>query len=205
MDTESLFRIAFWVLLALVLVMRVYFASRVRQAGERVMPDRAAVEREGRGMFAVRAASFVLILAVLALYGIQHPWIRTLNFRLPGWLRWVGLIVGLAGLGLWTWTQAALGTMWSAQLQLREQHCLVATGPYARMRHPLYTAMCVWSIGVALVTANWVFAALAAMVMAVFFTRVPREEHMMIEQFGDEYREYMTRTGKFWPKTGTRP
>jgi protein-S-isoprenylcysteine O-methyltransferase Ste14 len=98
-----------------------------------------------------------------------------------------------------------LDTMWSAQLQLRAQHHLVTTGPYARMRHPLYTAMCIWGTGLALVTANWIFVALAAMVMAVFFTRVPREEQMMIEKFGDEYRAYMRRTGKFWPKMGTRP
>ncbi len=200
MNAELAFRIAFWVLLALVLVMRGYFALRVRQAGERVMPDRAAVEREGRGMFVIRVVAFLLLIAVLVLYGIHHPWVRALDFRLPAGLRWAGFALGLAGLGLWTWTQAALGTMWSAQLQLREEHRLVTTGPYARMRHPLYTAMCIWSIGVALVTANWVFMAMAVMVMAVFVTRVPREEQMMIDQFGDEYRQYMKRTGRLFPR-----
>jgi len=200
MNTEVGFRIAFWVLVALVLVMRAYFAFRVRQAGERVMPDRAAVEREGRGMFVIRVVAFLLLIAVLVLYGIHHPWMRALDLRLPGWLRWAGFALGLASLGLWTWTQAALGTMWSAQLQLREKHHLVTTGPYARMRHPLYTAMCIWSIGVALVTANWIFVAMAVMVMAVLIARVPREEQMMIEQFGDEYRQYIKRTGKLFPK-----
>jgi protein-S-isoprenylcysteine O-methyltransferase Ste14 len=199
-NAEVGFRIAFWALLALVLGMRAYFAFQVRRAGERVMPDRAAVEREGRGMFAVRVVGFAFILALLVLYGIQHLWIQALNFRLPGWLRWVGFVIGLAGLGLWTWTQAALGAMWSAQLQLREQHHLVTTGPYARIRHPLYTAMCIWSTGVALVTANWIFVALAVMVVAGSCIRAPREEQMMIEQFGDEYREYIKRTGKFLPK-----
>ena len=199
-STQTGFHIAFWVLLALVLVMRAYFAVRVRRAGERVMPDRAAVEREGRGMFAFRVIAFLLLLAILVLYGIQHPWMRALDFRLPAWLRWAGFALGLAGLGLWTWTQAALDTMWSAQLQLRDQHRLVTTGPYARVRHPLYTAMCIWAAGLALVTANWIFVALAVLMLAVFFTRVPREEQMMIEQFGDEYREYMKGTGTFFPK-----
>ena len=168
------------------------------------MPDRQAVEREGRGMFAVRVLVFFFLIAWLVLYAINPPWMGVFSVPFPDWLRWVGFAAGLASLTLWTWTQAVLGKEWSPQLQLRAEHHLVTTGPYSRVRHPLYTAMLGWGVSVALVTANWVFAALAAMVMAVFFTRVPREEHMMIEQFGDEYREYMTRTGKFWPKAGTR-
>ena len=61
MTSESTFRIAFWVLLAGVLLMRVYFVAQVRRAGERLMPDREAVEREGRVMFAFRVAMGLLL------------------------------------------------------------------------------------------------------------------------------------------------
>ncbi len=57
MATDSIFRVAFWVLFAGVLVMRITFALRVRRAGERFMPDQEAVEREGRVMFASRAGA----------------------------------------------------------------------------------------------------------------------------------------------------
>jgi len=200
MTTESIFHIAFWVLFAGVLAMRIYFALRVRRAGERVMPDRQAVEHEGRAMFAVRVLMFFLLLGWLALYAINPPWMEVLSIPFPGWLRWVGFALGLASLGFWAWTQVALGKEWSPQLQLREEHHLVTTGPYTRIRHPLYTAMLGWGTSVALVTANWVFIVLAVVAIAALFARVPREEQMMIEEFGEEYKAYMQRTGRFFPK-----
>ena len=204
MTTETIFRIAFWVLFGGVLAMRLYFSLRVRKAGERVMPGREAVEQEGRAMFAVRVVLFFILIAWLVLYAINPPWMGGLSAPIPGWLRWVGFAVGLASLALWTWTQAALGKEWSPQLQLRREHHLVTTGPYARVRHPLYTAMLGWGAGVALVTANWVFVILAVVVIVGMVARVPREEQMMLNEFGDEYRAYMKRTGRFFPTWGTK-
>ena len=81
-----------------------------------------------------------------------------------------------------------------------EEHHLVTTGPYARVRHPLYSAMVGIGISFALVTGNWVFVLLAALVIAGLVARVPREERMMIKEFGEEYKAYMQRTGRFFPK-----
>ncbi len=200
MADEGVFRIAYWILLGLVLLMRAYFGVQVHRAGERVMPDRAAIDREGRGAFTARLIAFILLIGWLAVYTVDPPWLQVLQFPLPAWLRWVGFGIGLAGLGFWTWAQTALGSAWSAQLQLRQDHHLVTGGPYAYMRHPLYVGMFFWAAGLALVTANWVFVALAALVVAGFVGRVPREERMMIERFGDEYRAYMQKTGRFLPK-----
>ena len=200
MNTESIFRIAFWILLAGVFVMRLYFSLRVRRAGERVMPDREAVEREGRGMFAARFLMFLLFFGWLVLYAVNPPWMPALLIPIPVWLRWVGFFLGLASLGFWIWTQAALGKEWSPQLQLREKHHLVTMGPYSRIRHPLYTAMFGYGASLALVTANWVFVVLAVVVITGLFARVPREEQMMIKEFGEEYKAYMKRTGRFFPK-----
>jgi len=199
MTPESIFRTAFLVLLGGLLAMRIYFVIRVRQAGERVMPDRKAIEREGWGMFAARVVAFFLLIALLVLYIIGSPWMRTLAIPLPGWLRWAGFALGLASLALWTWTQAALGKEWSPQLQLREEHHLLTSGPYTRVRHPLYTAMFGVGIAFALVTANWFFALLAVAMIAGLVVRVPREEQMMIEEFGEEYKAYMQRTRRFFP------
>src|SRR5512136_282305 len=99
MTTESIFRVAFWVLFAGVFVMRMYFALQVRRAGERVMPDREAVEREGRGMFAVRVVMFLLLLGWLALYAVNPTWLGVLAAPFPDWLRWAGFALGLASLG----------------------------------------------------------------------------------------------------------
>jgi len=197
---EEIFRTAFFALFGGLLVMRSYFSLRVRQAGERLMPDRKAIEREGRWMFAARIIAFLILIALLALYAINSPLIEALSIQLPGVLRWAGLILGLASLMLWTWAQAALGKQWSTNLQLRKEHLLVATGPYALIRHPIYTAMFGWGIGVALLTANILFALLALAMAIGILIRVPKEEQMMSGEFGQEYKKYMKKTGRFFPK-----
>jgi protein-S-isoprenylcysteine O-methyltransferase Ste14 len=200
MTTESSFRVAFWVLFAGVFVMRIYFTLKVRRAGERVMPDHAAVELEGHGMFAARVILFVILLGWLVLYAIYPTWMRVLSVPFPAWLRWIGFALGLASLGFWSWTQVVLGKEWSPQLQLRKEHRLVTTGPYARIRHPLYTAMFGYATSLAFVTANWVFIIFALLIIAGLFARVPKEEQMLINEFGEEYKAYIQMTGRFFPK-----
>ena len=180
--------------------MRIYFALKVRRAGEQVMPDHEAIEREGRGMFAVRVVMFFILLAWLVLYAINPTWMGVLSVPFPDWLRWIGFVLGLASLGFWSWTQVALGKEWSPQLQLRKEHHLVTTGPYARIRHPLYTAMIGYGTSLALVTANWFFVVFAITAIAGLFARIPKEEQMMIKKFGEEYKTYMQRTRRFFPK-----
>ncbi len=200
MPSEQLFRILFWILILGVLLMRVYFTLKVRLAGERVMPDRAAVKREGKIQFAVRVFSFFTLFGLLIAYAVFPGSLSAFSFRIPDALRWSGFFIGLAGIGLWIWAQIALGTEWSPQLQLREKHRLITTGPYTRMRHPLYSGMILWAGGLALTSANWIFVAIALLVGSVFLIRVPREEQMMVDEFGEEYREYIKRTGRVFPK-----
>jgi len=200
MTTESIFRVAFWILFAGVFVMRIYFSLKVRQAGERLMPDREAVEREGRGMFIIRVVMGFVLLGWLTLYAINPTWMKVLSVPFPNWLRWLGFASGLASLGFWSWTQVALGKEWSPQLQLRKEHHLVTAGPYARIRHPLYSAMIGYITSLALVTANWVFIIFAIIAAGLTFARVPKEEQMLIQKFGENYKAYMQRTGRFFPK-----
>jgi protein-S-isoprenylcysteine O-methyltransferase Ste14 len=200
MTTETTFRADFWVLVVGLMVMRTYLIARFHAAGERMMPDRTAVAREGGWLFVVRVLLFFSLLAGVGVYVFNPPGLGRWLVPLPDWLRWIGFAVAMASLGLWTWAQATLGVEWSPQLRLREGHRLVTAGPYSRVRHPLYTAMFGYMAGLALVTANAVFAVLAAIVIAGFMARVPKEEQMMIVGFGDEYRAYMQRTGRFFPK-----
>jgi protein-S-isoprenylcysteine O-methyltransferase Ste14 len=111
-----------------------------------------------------------------------------------------GFPIGIVSLRAWQWTQAALGKEGSPQLQLREEHHVVTTGPYRRERHPLYTAMFGYSASLGVVTTNWFFVPFAVVAIAFTFARIPKEEQMMIGEFGDEYRAHMQRTGRFFPK-----
>jgi len=200
METEIPFRIAFWALIGLMFAIRTYFAALVRRSGERLGADTQAIRREGRGVYALRWALFILLIIGLVVYAIYPAWLDNLLLPLSGWLRWLGAAFGLASLALLAWSQIALGRLWSAQLQLRPEHHLVTGGPYARMRHPLYSALFGYGIGLALVTASWIFILLAVIIIAGMSLRVGKEEQMMIDQFGDEYRAYMRRTWRYFPR-----
>lgn len=201
MPSETIYRIAFFILLVMLIAMRGFFMVRVRRSGGRLMPDNKAVEREGgQGVFFIRIAGFFLLITFLVMYFIGATWIDAFSFPLPGWLRWAGFVLGIISVGFWTWTQTVLDTQWSAQLQLTKDHHLITTGPYACIRHPLYAGMFGWSSSLALLTANWIFVVICVLEFAGLFWRIPKEEQMMIEAFGGEYKVYMQRTGRLFPK-----
>ena len=201
MTSETIYRNAFFVLLCALLAMRVYFMVKVRRSGGRIMPDQQAVAREGgRSVFILRIVLFLALIGFLVMYFAGSAWIDTFLFTLPAWLRWVGFALGIFSVFFWGWTQIHLDTQWSAQLQLKKSHHLVTTGPYVYVRHPLYMGMLGWSVALALLTANWIFVAVCALSIVGVVGRVPKEEQMMIEAFGEEYETYMQRTGRFFPK-----
>jgi len=201
MTTDTTFRIAFFILFILLLVMRFSFMLKVRRSGGRVMPDEKAIEREGgRGYFAIRVVIFVALIAFLVMYFVGAGWIDAFSFSLPRWLRWIGFAIGIVTVFFWTWVQVTLDTQWSPQLQLTKDHRLITNGPYARIRHPLYAGMCGWFVSLSLLTANWIFVAACCLTVIGLLWRIPKEEQMMIEAFGDEYKTYMQRTGRFFPK-----
>jgi protein-S-isoprenylcysteine O-methyltransferase Ste14 len=201
MTSEIIYRIAFFVLLFALLVMRVYFMIKVRRSGGRITPDEQAGKREGgRGGLAVRIVAFFAMIAFLVMYLAGAAWIEAFSFPLPAWLRWAGFTLGLISVIFWTWTQAHLDTQWSAQLQLKENHHLVTAGPYAYIRHPLYAGMLGWCISLTLLTSSWIILAICGLSIAGLLWRIPKEEQMMLEAFGDEYKTYMQRTGRLFPR-----
>jgi protein-S-isoprenylcysteine O-methyltransferase Ste14 len=105
-------------------------------------------------------------------------------------------------IGLWLFyrSHADLGTNWSITLEVREQHQLVTRGVYRRIRHPMYSALVVYSVGQALVIPNWVAGPANLIALAILVAlRVGAEERMMLEGFGDEYAAYSERTKRLIP------
>ena len=105
-------------------------------------------------------------------------------------------------IGLWLFcrSHADLDTNWSITLEVREQHRLVTKGIYRRIRHPMYSALALYSIGQALVIPNWVAGPSNLIAFAILFAlRVRAEERMMVEGFGDEYVAYAARTKRLIP------
>ena len=105
-------------------------------------------------------------------------------------------------LGLWLFyrSHADLGTNWSITLELREKHQLVTQGIYRQVRHPMYLALLLYSLGQALVLPNWVAGPSYGVAFALLFAfRVGPEERMMLQEFGKDYEAYMARTKRLVP------
>jgi protein-S-isoprenylcysteine O-methyltransferase Ste14 len=130
-------------------------------------------------------------------------WLAFADYRLPVWAPWCGVVVMLVALWLFWRSHADLGLNWSVTLEIRKEHQLITGGVYRSIRHPMYSAIWLFSLAQALLLANW-FAGCAALVVfaPMYFLRTPREERMMAEVFGQEYRDYMMRTGRLWPRLG---
>jgi protein-S-isoprenylcysteine O-methyltransferase Ste14 len=115
-------------------------------------------------------------------------------------LAWAGLVPAVASLWLFWRTHRDLGRNWSVSLQVRDKHQLVTDGVYRYVRHPMYTAFFLWAVAQPLLLPNWVagFSGIVGFGLLYAF-RVGREERMMLQAFGSEYRAYMERTARIVP------
>src|SRR5882762_7105332 len=134
-------------------------------------------------------------LLVLAWVGFFVPliWVASPAFSFAEYpLRTGPLVAGVMCfvIGLWLFyrSHADLGTNWSISLEIREEHRLITQGVYRRIRHPMYLALALYSIGLALVIPNWVAGPSNLITCAILCAlRIRAEERMMVEEFGDEY------------------
>jgi protein-S-isoprenylcysteine O-methyltransferase Ste14 len=152
-----------------------------------------------------RRESSLLALAIIGMFVIPALYVLTgfpaaLDRPFVAWIAWVGLVPEAAALWLFRRSHADLGRNWSISLELREQHALVQSGVYRFIRHPMYTSFFLLGLAQLLLLPNWL-AGLAGIagVGALFGFRVAREERMMLESFGEDYRAYMAHTKRIVP------
>ena len=135
-----------------------------------------------------------------------NPLWLSLNFLLiPELARWVGLILLLLSIPLAAWVHQTLGRSYSYALETKTEQTLITSGPFSRVRHPLYSAHNIFNLGKVLLTLNIPLIIIAILGVPLTYTRMRDEERMMIEQFGEEYKEYIRRTGRMFPKVVGRP
>lgn len=113
------------------------------------------------------------------------------------------MIIFSAALLLFVRAHADLGRSWSPAVIIKPHHRLVTSGIYRHIRHPMYAAFWLWALAQPLLLWNWLagWGFLPAFAL-LYFLRVPREERVLLEHFGDAYREYMAHTGRVLPRWG---
>jgi protein-S-isoprenylcysteine O-methyltransferase Ste14 len=198
---ESLFRAALAALVVTFFVVRAYHYRKAIVEGGKIEYK----EKNLKLLKAMRLGLFFIFLPAFIAWLIQPQSIAFAALPFPDWLRFAGVALGFANLPVLWWIEATLGKNFNTYLHIREGHTLVTGGPYRWVRHPMYTSVLIFVTAVTLISANALIAlplVVAVSVGLILWKRIQREEALMIEQFGDEYREYMKRTGRFLPRLG---
>lgn len=160
-------------------------------------PSKKEAFGERLGHIIFMAAGFVL------LYDSAPPVLNWLNRRFAPderWISWLGGGLTLAGILFAIWARTTIGREWSAEVQIKEGHKLIRSGPYARIRHPIYTGILLAVLGTALAIGEY-RGLLALAIMCVGFARkAKKEESFLAAQFGPAFDEHRRRTGFFLPR-----
>lgn len=198
MTSEATFRSLVLLNVAICLPIGLYHRIKSQATSEKL-------DRKEEGLFLMVALRVCGVTAwvVVAAYLIDPFWVSWSSVRLPPWLRWTGAVVGLLIVPpLLFWTMQSLGKNLTDTVVTRRHHHLVTHGPYRWVRHPFYCFVGLWGLAISLEMANWLVALLGLAALAMLVKRTRVEEGKLVERFGDEYRAYAAKTGRFFPRLG---
>ena len=195
MNQDHMFRVVLIIGAAIFLPIMVYHRVRSQATGE-------TLDRSQEGMFILFTLRPIGIATMLGLvtYMINPHWMAWSSVSVPAWLRLAGVGLGTIAGALVTWTLHSLGRNLTDTVVTRKVHTLVTSGPYRWVRHPFYDAAALIILANALVAANWFLLLAGGAGVVLLVVRTQREEEKLLKRFGDSYRTYVERTGRFLPK-----
>ena len=150
-------------------------------------------------LFTLRPLGVAAMVGLLA-FMINPAWMAWSSARLPEWLRWAGVGVGVLSGGLLIWTLRSLGANLTDTVVTRKEHTLVTSGPYRWVRHPFYDAVGLAILANSLTAANWFLFLTGGSAFVLMIVRSGTEEQHLLRHFGDSYRAYAEQTGRFLPR-----
>ncbi|MGC2181785.1 MAG: isoprenylcysteine carboxylmethyltransferase family protein [Terriglobales bacterium] len=112
----------------------------------------------------------------------------------------LGVLLTWLGIGLALWARYHLAEYWSARVTIKEDHQLIRTGPYAHLRHPIYSGLVLATIGTALVIGKWRCVLGFLLALIGYCIKARKEEAMLTRQFGDAFREHQKHAGFLLPR-----
>jgi protein-S-isoprenylcysteine O-methyltransferase Ste14 len=168
----------------------------------RSQATREKLDRTQEGLFlllTLRPAGLVFLIALIV-YIVNPNAMAWGTVALPGKLRALGVAGGVVGGLLLIWTLRTLGANLTDTVVTRKAHILVMHGPYLWVRHPFYVSVALLILAVFGITSNGFFLLAGGVVLGLIYVRTQKEEELLLSRFGDHYRAYMLRTGRFLPK-----
>jgi protein-S-isoprenylcysteine O-methyltransferase Ste14 len=198
-NDEQPFRAVLILFLAVVLPIGVYHRVKSQATGE-------SLDRRQEGLFilaTLRPIGAVFWFSVFA-WVINPNWMAWSAIRPPASIRWIGVIMLAVGCAMLVWTFVSLGRNLTDTVVTRQDHRLVQHGPYRWIRHPLYDSAALLTIAISAMAANWFLLATGVVILGLLVMRTRTEETNLVARFGDSYRSYMKRTGRFVPRIGAQ-
>jgi protein-S-isoprenylcysteine O-methyltransferase Ste14 len=197
MNSDQTFRIVLIIGALIVFPIMAYYRLKSQATGEKLVRW-----QEGRFLlFTLRPIGVGAMLGLLV-FMINPSWMAWSSVRLPEWVRWTGVALGALAGGLLIWTLRSLGPNLTDTVVTRRNHTLVTTGPYRWVRHPFYDAVGLAALANSLTAANWFLFVAGSLAVILLIVRSATEERHLAARFGDAYRAYMERTGRFVPRVG---
>lgn len=199
---ELVFHWLFTILWVIFLTIRGYYGRKAQPTGQKRTRQERWQEstKYERPIFVITRLILMLTLLIfIAGYALTPILFLWAQLPIHPWIRWVGVGLGILMMAFIIWVGQTLGKHVSGQLELRTNHTLITTGPYSRVRHPMYTIYLIFNIAMLLVSANWLLILITLIGLILLYWRIKAEEQMLLDQFGDEYRVYMQNTGRFLP------
>lgn len=158
------------------------------------------MKHEGATTFLIlRLCGAVLWLSAL-FFPIVPEWFTPVRFTSTPLIQIIGIFLALLAVPMGISVFTNIGKNITDTVETRKGHQLVTTGIYRFIRHPLYTTGLLFFTGLGLLSSNWLFLLLSLVVAITLYLRTFTEEQKLIEEFGEQYNQYITTTGKFFPK-----
>jgi len=184
-----------------IIYMVLYVTAAIGRAPYAIKTKKLKVKVRKRKLVETFILLFTVPMMILPLFYVFSDWIDYFNITLPIWVRVIGIIGFSFAVFVHNWTHIALGANWSPTLEIKKNQKLITKGPYKYVRHPMYTSTLFWAVFQGLFLSNWLIIISGLLCFsAIYFLRVKYEEQLMIEEFGKEYKDYMKRTGRIFPK-----
>ena len=163
------------------------------------------LDRRQEGLFVLLTLRPVGLGSMIGLiiYMINPLWMAWSSVPLTIWLRWVGIGIGITAGSLLVWTLRSLGKNLTDTVVTRKEHNLITGGPYRWVRHPFYSSATMAIFANSLATANWFLFLTGILFFGLIVIRTRKEEQILLARFGQDYRKYMSRTGRFFPKVSS--
>ncbi len=196
MQVEIIYRILFIMAFIAMFTIRIYFQSKV-------LKDKREIDIKEGSLSLIAGSIAALTTIVFGAEYIFFPGTFGFTYAVPypDWLRWLGALLLTVGIILLGLAHYHLGKSFHSLVVSKEEHTLVTTGPYSYIRHPIYTAYFMNYLGGGLLTGSLVLTFIPVIFFSILVTiRMPIEEEVMREEFGQEYLELEKRTGRLFPQ-----